>query len=135
MAEVIVVGFKCKGRDIVLKDKRICIGEFTGKGKVFNGEVAQAESCFPAEEVPFVFFCEAAYSELIDKQRGKKMKMLYLPGAYVEEHLGIHIVDTGGDRVIDRFIEEERHEISRIYIGIIIDNAVPGRDIQMFQGE
>src|SRR5512133_2750050 len=61
------------------------------------------------------------------------MKIPDLPGANVEKHLGIHIINSRLHRMIYRFVEEERHEVSRIYIGIIINDTVPGRYIQIFK--
>ena len=54
------------------------------------------------------------------------MKILYLSRTDIKEHLRIHIVNSGGERMIDRLIKEERYQVCRIDCLIIVNNAVSG---------
>ena len=50
------------------------------------------------------------------------MQILKLPGTYIKKHLGVLIINSRVEGMIDRFKKEKGNEISRMYSYIRINN-------------
>ena len=94
MTKVEVIGLKGEGRDIVLENKRVSVCKLCCQGKVCKREITKAKACLIAEEIIFIRFPYPGYRQLINKYGSVKVQVFNLPGAHVQEHMRIHIVNS-----------------------------------------
>ncbi|HYX09595.1 MAG TPA: hypothetical protein VE912_22900 [Bacteroidales bacterium] len=62
------------------------------------------------------------------------MQVLDLSYAQAEKHLGILVVDTLVDCMVDRFEEGERDQVGRMHMDVAVDNGVTKGDTDLLPG-